>query len=368
MRVVAALDRLEQSEQIRQVLLGLGLECGANDCVPYSELAVRLAQGGADLVLVHIGTGSEEALQSIRQAITLASGPVLAVGPMTDAQQVAQAQRSGARQYLDERHLRPELEGALENLRLAGAVRHGQGRVVGVASATPGSGVTTIATNLAFSWGSKYPDRVALLELGRTASELALCLDLRPRHTIDDVAQNWERMDAALLRQSMMAHPAGVQVLPHAPTALSTAPINPQAVRKALILMRTMYAGAVLDLGHMLDIEHFEAMRLCDTVVVVVRLDIPSLRQTRHLLQVLAEQGIPVERVRVVANRYGQRGQLAWKKAEEALGTPFAAYIPDDSGKMNQALNQGLPVVQVSRLSGIARSFKKLADSLNGKS
>ena len=108
-------------------------------------------------------------------------------------------------------------------------------------------------------------------------------------------------------------------------------------------------------------------MRLCDLVAMIVRLDVPGLRQARHLLSVLAERGVPAERVRLIANRYGQRGQLSWKKAEEAVGGKFAAYVPDDSGKLNQALNQGQPVVQVSKLSSISRSFGKLAEQLNEK-
>jgi len=367
MRVVVAQEQPGQTEQTRQILLGLGLECKADDCVPFAELSVRLSQGSVDLVLVHIGENAAEALDSMRQAGPLTSAPILAVGPMTDAQHVAQAQRSGARQYLDESLLQAELEAALEHLHPTDSAKKAQGRVVSVVSPTPGSGVTTIATNLAFCWAIKNPERVALLELGRGTAELALSLDLEPRHTVEEVTQNWERMDAALLRQCMASHPAGVQVLTHAATALSVAPIDPRAVRKAVILARTIFAAAVLDLGHNLYEEHFEAMRLCDLVVVVVRLDIPGLRQARQLLSVLEERGLPAERIRLVANRYGQRGQLSWKKAEEALACKIAAYIPEDPGKVNQALNQGLPVVQVSKLSSIARSFGKLADLLNEK-
>ena len=236
MRVVVAQEQPEQTEKTRQVLLGLGLECKAEDCVSFAELPVRLSHGHLDLVLVHIGADAGAALDSMREAVTLTSVPILAMGAMTDAQQVAQAQRSGVRQYLDESRLQAELEEALENLRLAGAVKHVQGRVIGVASATPGSGVTTVATNLAFCWAIKYPERVALLELGRETAELALCLDLNPRHTVEEVTQNWERMDAARLRQCLAAHPAGVRVLTHAANALNPAPIDPRAVRKTLLL------------------------------------------------------------------------------------------------------------------------------------
>jgi Flp pilus assembly CpaE family ATPase len=108
-------------------------------------------------------------------------------------------------------------------------------------------------------------------------------------------------------------------------------------------------------------------MRLCDAVVVVVRLDVPGLRQARRLTGLIADQRVPQGRIRLVANRYGQAGQLAWKKAEEAVGTPFLEYLPDDSGKLNQALTEGRPVVRLSPSARFSRSLAKLADLLNGR-
>jgi Flp pilus assembly CpaE family ATPase len=123
----------------------------------------------------------------------------------------------------------------------------------------------------------------------------------------------------------------------------------------------------VLDVGHVLGEEQYQALRLCDIVVLVVRLDVPGLRQARRLLQHLEEKGVPRANIRLIANRYGQKGQLGWKKAEEALGESFSEYLPDDSGKLNNALNKGVPLVSASRHSSIARRFAKLAHQLNGK-
>jgi pilus assembly protein CpaE len=345
----------------------MGLECGAGDCVSFADLPVRLAKGDAEIVLVRVGTDIKAAQETIRQALALTKAPVLAVGPTSEARHILETLHSGAREYLDVDQFQASLETALNKLRAAGVVQHGQCLVVGVASATPGSGVSTVATNLAFIWGEQYRDKVALLELGREAASLALSLDLEPRFTVADVAANWQRLDVAFLRQSLTPHGGGVQVLAYKPETLEVDPIEPQAVRKTLILLRSTYSAAVLDLGHAFGEEHFEAMRLCDAVAVVVRLDVPALRQTRKLLRLCAERGVPRDRIRLVANRYGQSGQIAWKKAEEAVGAPFAEYLPDDSGKLNQALNQGQPLVRASRHGSLARRFAKLAKQLNGQ-
>src|SRR5262245_28754115 len=105
MRVVVTQERPAAVEEIRRVLLSLGLECSPADCVAYPELPVRLAKGPVDLVLVHVGEDLDAAQSAIRQSNTLTSAPVLALGPTSDVQPVLQTTRCGARAYLDERRL-----------------------------------------------------------------------------------------------------------------------------------------------------------------------------------------------------------------------------------------------------------------------
>jgi len=278
MRVVVAQEKPGQSQTIRQTVLGLGLNCAAGDVVSHADLPVRLSQGPIELLLVQVGASTDETLGVIRQAQTLTRAPVLILGGSAGGEDAGQYLQAGAFEFVDESQLRPGLEGVLEKLRQSGDKKFGQGTMIGVLSATPGSGVTTVAANLAFALAEKHPNKVALLELGRGVADLALSLDLQPRHTIVDVHQNWQRLDATLLRQSMLAHPAGVQILAHKPETLTVEPLDAQAVRKSAILLRTTYEFSVLDLGHTLGEEQVEALRVCDYVLLVVRLDVPAIR------------------------------------------------------------------------------------------
>jgi Flp pilus assembly CpaE family ATPase len=110
-----------------------------------------------------------------------------------------------------------------------------------------------------------------------------------------------------------------------------------------------------------------EAVKVAEAVLLVVRLDVPALRLSRKLIRHLRDQGVPEASIRPVANRYGQKRQVAYKKAEEALGTTFATWIPDDPGAVNHALNYGQPLVQTARRAGITKRFSLLAQQLNGR-
>ena len=367
MRVILASENATPREQLRAQLLGAGLECEAADCVPFAGLDARFAQTGADLVAVHVGADAVPALALIQKAMTRVSVPVLAIGHSGDPKLVIQALRGGAREYLDENNLREEMPAALEKLRQAGVIRFKVGRTIAVTACCPGSGVTTVASNLAFALAQKFPKQVVLTELATDVPALALALDLQPRHTVSELIRDWDRADPVMLRQGLAEHAGGVQVLAHAPETLTADPVEPPAMRHLGLLLRTLYDWTVLDLGHSAHAAGVEAMQLAEAVVVVTRLDVPALRLTRRYLQALEDRGIATERIRPVANFYGQSKQLAWKDAQDALGMPLVVWLPDDPASANQALNQGQPIVQLARRAKISKRILELAQLLNGQ-
>jgi pilus assembly protein CpaE len=127
-----------------------------------------------------------------------------------------------------------------------------------------------------------------------------------------------------------------------------------------------MFAFTVVDLGHEVSGVQ-EAAGIADAVVVVVGLDVPAIRLTRQFLRELSEHGVPSDKIRLVANRHGQRKQVDWKKAQETLELPIVGWIPDDSATVNQALNEGQPLVRTARRAAITRSLDELAALLDGQ-
>ncbi len=366
MRVVIAREAGVLRERLRQAVLGTGLECGTEDCVSFAELPERLAQAPAELVLVGLGTELQRGLPIIERAVGQIKAPVFAVGLSSDSQQILQVLRSGAREFLHEDDLHTELLAALSKLHLIGAAPMRWGKILAVTGALPGVGVTTVAGNVAFALAAESPGHVVLAELGGGVPELALDLDLLPQHSFADLAAAWDRLDAALMRRALVEHPARLSVLAYQPETLRPVRVEPPAMRAMLALLRSMFAYTVADLGHGIEPSHLEALRLADRVVLVVRLDVPSVRLSRQFIRQLEEQGVPRSKLHLAANRYGQRKQFPWKKAQEALGLPIAEWIPDDPGCVNQALNQGQPLIATARRASITRSFAGLAGRLNG--
>src|SRR5262249_29539017 len=131
MRVVIAADNASQHEPIRQVVLGMGMECTPSDCVSAADLPVRLSHGAVNMLLVHVGDDVHGSIDVIKSALPLTPAPLLAIGAKREADDVLKLIQGGAREYLDEGALQPGLEKAMDKLQLTALARLGHGNVVG---------------------------------------------------------------------------------------------------------------------------------------------------------------------------------------------------------------------------------------------
>lgn len=366
MRVIIGYGTGVDSQQMRQIALGAGLDCSAEDLVPMAELDVRLAQAGADLILAAVGTDQNQALSVIERVAGLTKSPILAVGSPEDPQLVKKVKRVGARDLLDAGDLRTELDAELEKLADTRSVPGERGLVVSIFAPTPGSGSTTVAGNLAGSFALAYPNEAALVELSRYQNDVAMLLNIKPKFTLLDVCLRWERLDKEGIVGSMTAHSAGLQVLPNQ-ESLEPAALVLQAIKRIAVLARVTFKATVLELDRNLDAVQIEAMKLSDVVGLVVRPDVTCVKRAGQALQEAVSRGVPKDRFRLIVNRWGQPGQLRLSQIEENIGLKAVIKIPDDPKRINSALNRGLLLQEYSRRATIARAFSDLASQLNGK-
>jgi pilus assembly protein CpaE len=361
MRVVLAGESGRAVQHLRPQVNGLGLECEATDCVSFDNVRLRMTAGAAvDLVLVVTGEDHAAALDAVRQlapnfAVLATAGP--------DEAFMDQLLRAGARGLVDLENFRPRLQDLLEQLVLQRAIQVRRGRLIAVTSAQGGSGVTTAASALAFALAAQHPNDVILAELA-AVPELALDLDLQVKYSLGDLLDGWQRSDLHMVRQVATQHPGGVQVLAFPAETLEGRALAQQQMRQLLVLLREAAGFAVLDLGHSLTPGTREAFRLADSIVLLLRPDVPGVRLARAYLGRLRDEGVPLERIRPLANRSGYRRQVAQAELEKALGMAPAEWVPDDPTTMNAALAEGQPLAQYAPRARITRAFERLARSL----
>jgi pilus assembly protein CpaE len=337
------------------------------------ELAAgKLTREAPDLVIVALPSDPERALaaMAVIEAFGTAEGragaTVLAVGPASDTKLVLRALRGGIDDYLDEAELDVELDVALRRWRVARTSQSPGGRMIALLAPSGGSGSSTLSVNVAAALAREHKTS-ALIDLKLHAGDLAPLLDLKPTYTLADLCLNVTRMDRVLFERTLVRHPSGIHLLAPPRTLADLGHITPEGVHQALIQALSAFPYVVVDLDHSFREEQTLALRQADIILLVLRLDFTSLRNCRRALEHLEQVGVAGDRVRIVANRYGQPKEVPASKAEDALGMKIAHYIPDDPKTVNRANNNGVPLILEAPSTRVSRSLVKLAASVNGQ-
>jgi pilus assembly protein CpaE len=369
MRTVVASDDQTISNTAREVLLREGHECQIAPLVPIELLTNRLTKLQPEMLLVVLSPDPEPALAALQESRSTISGPVVAIGPASASKLRLRAFQGGADHYLESAELEAELEVILGRLKVqkpAPAEPTEPGRLICLLGPSGGSGSSTLAVNLATVLAKEHKS-CALFDLRLGGGDLAALLDLKPTHTLADLCRNSPRMDRVMFERSLVRHECGVQLLSPPRAFADIGLVTTQGVRQALTLARSLFPYVVVDLDDSFHPEQTQTLSQTDLVLLVLRLDFTSLRNTRRTLDHLDQMGISREKVRIVANRYGQPQELPATKAEQALGMKIAFYVPDDPKTINRANNNGVPAVLEYPSAKFSKSVQQLATGVNGR-
>lgn len=370
MRILIACDQDRDSQRIRGVLGRNGLECPSGHVVPLDLAADRASRLRPDLLVLVLTHDPGPGLEALRESrSTLPSLYVLAVGQATDPKFILRTLHEGADEFLDDKNLEADLNEVLQRLKARVGSEPDQeksGKVISVMASSGGSGSSTLASNIAVVLAAKH-NECGLVDLRLSAGDLASMLDLKPTHHVADLCDHLARLDQSLFSQFFTRHQSGVWLLAASGDIGDRERVTSKGVRRALSMARVRFPYVVADLDSGFGSAQVEALWQSDVILVVVRLDYTSIRNTRRTLQTFIDMGLGTERVRLVVNGYGQRRQLTIGQVEEALGMKIPHFVPNDPAVVHQAINKGVPIVLHRPFSKIAKSIQGVAVSVNGR-
>lgn len=393
MRAFVASDDSAVSYQLREVLLRLGHDCPSSQVTSLAlalpkllslldpvappgtgaghEPAPRNDSSGErarqatepDLVFMVIGPSPDHSLAVLRDLRRrLEHSRLFAVGPTTDTKLVLRALREGAHEYLDQAELAGELSAALERFRSEGAGRR-VGRTIAFLGPGGGTGTSMLAANVATHL-AQHAGGCVLLDLHPETGDLAPLLDIKPDYTVADLCRNASRLDPGLMETFLGKHASGVRLLASPLRIADAVHVTAEGVHQALSIAAELAPYVVADVDRCLRDEAIQTLQRSDEILLVLRLDFLTLRNTRRVLDYLEEHRIRRDNLRLVVNRHKQAGELSPAEAQAALGAKIAHYISDDSKSVNRSINEGVPVVQSYPSAKISRQIIELAKSL----
>ena len=204
-----------------------------------------------------------------------------------------------------------------------------RGKLLVFAGSKGGSGVTTVACNVAIALAQNADQKTLLIDLALPIGDAALCLGIAAGYSTDDALRNIDRLDASLLQNLLVKHRSGVFVLA-APTKVPEVEVSKSAIEKLIEIARREFDHVIVDVGSRIDVAAKVLFEDASTIYLVTQTGISELRNSNRLISQFFAEGSP--NLEIVINRFDSRFHETVNEdvVAKALGRPVRWKIPND--------------------------------------
>jgi pilus assembly protein CpaE len=379
-RIVALVDSNIIKDQLSKSLNGqeeLDYELvHMDDSIDVSAVIVA---SDPDIVLVEHAKGTEKGLEVIDDlSLHFANIPVLAILQEEDSSMVQRALLAGARAFIllpfTRINLLTMVRRVLELQERNTSARSPQATssivsaltlsTFAVFSPRGGVGCSTIATNLALSLMEQSSKNVLLFDGKQYFGHADVMLNLRTRNSIADLIPHSNNLDEGLIKDVVLQHISGLNVLLSAPSLQVAQGIRPEDIYNIIVGMQGVYDYIVVDGGNSLSEVAVTMLDSAYRILLVLKPDLASLRDARQFLEISHSLGYPNEKILLVLNEATSKGGVKGGDIESALKRKLFASIPQDTANAQRSLNRGIPLNIRYPNSPISKSINSMANSL----
>ena len=366
---LALVDPRDSSRNaLKNMVLGLDTMWLEAECSRYEFFGDVVQQTQPDIALITLDTDPTKALALVAKITQdLPSCHVLVVSSSQEGSLILQAMRNGAKEFLSFPLKIEDFLAALDRIQQLRGLRSGEGqvrssRIITVAGVSGGVGCTSLAINLACMLAKEESNSGPRVDLDFSLGDADVWLDIIPDYTIQDVAENINRLDYALLKRSLTKHSCGAFLLPRPIHMVENGFLPPEQLRRVIALLKATFTHLIIDISKGYGPLDIAALELSDVTLLVTQLDLPCLRNVVRLMQYFEQREGLVEKVKVVINRLGlEDSQISLSKALETLGREVYWQIPNDYSTMVEARNNGVPLIEQAPRARITKSIQQLA-------
>ena len=238
------------------------------------------------------------------------------------------------------------------------------GQVLALISSKGGAGATFLATNLAYIL-SRQGKRVAVLDLNLYLGDAAMFLgNGNAASSVVDLARQTHRMDATLLDSSMIKLSENLHMLaaPESPEHVNE--VSTEALEKIIELARSRYDFVILDISNVLDPLTIKALDMADSIYLTVQLNLPFIRAAKLMVAVFKTLGYSNSKLNVIVNRFEKSGDIKLGDVEKATSLKVLRTIPNSHTAVDDSVNQGVPLLQLSPRDPVTRALQEWAHEL----
>jgi Flp pilus assembly CpaE family ATPase len=326
---------------------------------------LRHVKGQPKLLIVQVGSDCQG--EAIRRLVDgLGGWPILALVAGGTRDDVLRINRAGAVQVVPLPLERDDLHQALNLIEAQFGKGARDRQVIAVTGAAGGSGVTTIAVNLACEIAGRLRKPTILAELSEQMGTLASLFDVEPRVTLPHLIREIHRVDDYLLEKALVPVVDGLRILAGSNVLQSLGATDPEHLIKIVGCLKKLADVTILDMPGTFNDQEYQVLQGCDHVIVVGTQNVPSIRALKLFCESLPEERL-CHSLRVVINRYNPSVKgFSREDVQQMLDIPHVMTIANDFHAVNLSVNKGRPLRHVAPTTPILHDLGVVISALMG--
>ncbi len=241
-------------------------------------------------------------------------------------------------------------------------------KVVAIFSTKGGVGKSLIAVNLAMTL-AKEGKKVCAIDLDtQVVGDMSHMLGINPQKCMADLISFLKKQPQLTKKSDFIIKTkfTNLDFLAGVLKPQQSGYLYPDKLAEVFNLFDKDYDYIIVDVGKSFSDVFLSALNQANLILLVVTPDVLSIYQTKWALDTLQFLHFPLSMIKLVLNRAESASSISWQEIRVSLPVDIIERIPSEGKLVNQAVNQGIPVVIDSPRSKIAVSITNLADTLIG--
>lgn len=238
--------------------------------------------------------------------------------------------------------------------------------VIAVVGGKGGVGKSVFSVNLSVALMRELKAKTLLIDLDqRSCGDQNILTGLRPKKTVNEVANFTGVINPQTLETLVAKHPSGLAYLGAVHSADQSLNAPGDLFSKQLSSLSQFYNFIVVDMGNDFTDLQMAVLEEASVVLSLTTPEVLAVNQTKRVTQELMAQVLPAEYLYVVVNNTG-RSSLDPKLIQQTIGRPIIGSIPQDDATVYNSIQRSMPFMLTQAQGPLASAYSDIVRKLSG--